>query len=318
MVLVCAASIAVACSPTGSSTMPPSASCRRLSDSLAVLKSPAADSSLAEVAAYTDRLSRRLEEAAAALRGNISWNVVAERFSEAVEYLDDATAAARTGRRDRLTDRIVNVNQRLAKATSAVAPLGVPACEVGPVLEAYATTTTTEPPEVTLSPDTVPLDTSSATSASTTTVPVADQREASLAGRLGVSRDFEFSDISSSLTRTWIETFDSTAIGRRTAGSYGGVEVTDSTGNVFARILTFHADAPTDPRIFEQLRATIATRQQQPAIIGGFTGVEYLDPTNGYFFLATSPAAAPTLVVLAVSTNDAGLRAAVTAFSGVI
>jgi hypothetical protein len=149
-------------------------------------------------------------------------------------------------------------------------------------------------------------------------VPVADQREESLAGRLGVSRDFEFSDISSSLTRTWIDTFDSTAIGRSTAGSYGGVEVTDSTGNVFARILTFHADAPTDPRIFEQLRTVVSTKQQQPAIIGGFTGVEYLDPTNGYFFLATSPAAAPTLVVLAVSTNDAGLRAAVTAFSGVI
>ena len=103
---------------------------------MTLVKSPAADSSLAEVATYTDRLSRRLEEAAAALRGNVSWSPVADRFAEAVEYLDDATAAARTGQRDRLTDRIVNVNQRLAKATSAVGSLGVPACKVGPVLEA--------------------------------------------------------------------------------------------------------------------------------------------------------------------------------------
>jgi hypothetical protein len=317
VLLITAASFTAACSPADSSTQSPSASCRRLSDALAVLKAPDTKASLGDVATFTDRVSRRLEEASASLRGRVSWNAAADRLSEAVDYLDDATAAARRGDRDLLTDRILHVNDRLAKADVAVSALGVDTCKVGSLLQVWATTTTTEPPEVTLSPDTVPLDTSPSTSA-VSTVPVADQREESLAGRLGVSRDFQFSDISSSLTRTWIDTFDSTAIGRRTAGSYGGVEVTDSTGNVFARILTFRADAPTDSRIFEQLRVIVASKQQQPAIIGGLTGVEYLDPTNGYFFLATTPAAAPTLVVLAVSTNDAGLRAAVTAFSGVI
>ena len=121
-----------------------------------------------------------------------------------------------------------------------------------------------------------------------------------------------------SLAQSWIDTIDSTAIGRRTAGSYGGVEVTDSSGNVFARVLAFQPDEPTDPKIFEQMRLTVATDQQQPAIIAGLAGVEYLDPSNGYCFLATTPAAAPTLMVLVVSTDDAGLRAAVTAFVGVI
>jgi hypothetical protein len=284
---------------------------------MAVLRAPDAGSSLGEVATFTDRVSRRLEEASASLRGNVSWNAVADRFSEAVDYLDDATSAARRGDRDLLTDRILKVNDRLAKADTATSPLGVAACRIGSLLQEWATTTTTEPPEVTLSPDTIPLDTSPSTSA-VSTVPIADQREESLAGRLGVSREFQFADISSGLLSSWIETFNDSVIGRRTAGTFGGVEVSDSSGNAFARILVFQADRATDPRIFEQLRTIVATDQQQPAIIGGFTGVEYLDPTNGYFFLATTPAAAPTLVMLAVSTNDAGLRAAVTAFSGVI
>ena len=145
---------------------------------------------------------------------------------------------------------IVKVNGRLEKAASTMAPLGVPACKVGAVLEGYATTTTTEPPEVSLSPDTVPLDTlPTSTASSATEVPPADQREESLASKLGVSRDFTFSDVSGSLAQSWIDTIDSTAIGRRTAGSYGGVEVTDSSGNVFARVLAFQPDEPTDPKI---------------------------------------------------------------------
>ena len=57
-----------------------------------------------------------------------------------------------------------------------------------------------------------------------------------------------------------------------------------------------------------------------PPIAGDAVGtlITHLDPSNGYFFLATTPAAAPTLMVLVVSTDDAGLRAAVTAFVGVI
>ena len=145
VVLIAAASaVSLACTNAGSVSLPAPEACRRLSDAMAVVKSPATDSSLTEVATYTDRLSRRLEEAAAALRGNPSWNPVADRFSEAVEYLDDATAAARTGDRDQLTDRIVKVNGRLEKAASTMAPLGVPACKVGAVLEGYATTTTTD------------------------------------------------------------------------------------------------------------------------------------------------------------------------------
>lgn len=286
---------------------------------LAVVAVPDTSTPLPELAVYADRVSRRLEETANRIHAASASGSVAQRdavvsnLTKAVDALDDITAAARERDRDRITDRIATLNSALSALSASAKSLKVPACALEPLLTPFATTTTTEPPEVTLSPDTVPLDTNSAPATSEATT--ADQRQVSIAASLASTADTSFTDITDSMAQHWLDTVNSTDMGPSTAGEYGGVEVTDSFGNTYARVFEFRGDARLNAALGTGLLKVLAgTATVRNASIGTYLGSAYQVTGEGSYFF--SVLADGRTILWAVSPTADGLVTAVRAFQG--
>lgn len=318
--LATGALLLVACTAVGAgSKVSPAAACTSMVDALAVVRAPAATASLNDVARYADLVSRRLEGASVDVRraGGVDALALAAHLDAAVNALDDVVVAARTNDRDAVTEHVLQLNAALDAAHTPAKTLGASGCEVKAVLTDFSTTTTTEPPEVSLSPETVPLDTNPATDSTpvATDAVKADQRLVSIADTVTSTADASFTDVDDTMAQRWLTTFNSTAMGPVTSGEYGGVEVTDSFGNTFARAFLFTADAPLNAALGSGLLKVLAgDASVRNAVIGAFNGSTYRVAGEGVYFY--SVLADGRTVFWAISPTADGLFTAVTALQG--
>lgn len=309
-----------ACAAAGGATLSPIAACTSMVDALAVVRAPAATASLPDVARYADLVSRRLEAASVDVRraGGTAAVSLAGHLDDAVNALDDVAVAARSNNRDAVTEKVLLLNAALAAAHAPAKALDASGCAVKAVLTDFSTTTTTEPPEVSLSPETVPLDTSPATNSTpvTSDAVTANQRLVSIADTVTDTADTSFSDVTDAMAQRWLDTFNSTAAGAATSGEYGGVEVTDSFGNTYARAFVFTADQQLKASLAADLLKVLAgDASVRTAVIGAFSGSTYRVAGEGVYFF--SALADSRTVFWAVSPTTDGLVTAVRALQGV-